>query len=125
YDRDHWERLWARTLVEHGDKVARRPPNRLLTEVAGPLPAGRALDAGCGHGAESLWLAAHGWTVTGVDFSAAALAHARDRAATADLHGITWVEGDLSAWSPAPGAYDLVLSLYVHVPGSLEARVTR
>lgn len=37
------------------------------------LPPGRALDAACGHGVDMLWLAAHGWHVTAVDFSAAAL----------------------------------------------------
>ncbi len=38
---------------------------------------------------------------------------------------IDWVEGDLSAWTPQPGRYDLVASLYVHVSGSVEAMVQR
>jgi len=80
YDRGYWEQLWAKTLREHPDKVARRPPNaHLIAEVASLRP-GRALDAGCGHGAEALWLAAHAWEVTAVDFSASALAHARSTA---------------------------------------------
>ena len=81
YDRAYWEQLWAKTLHEHPEKVARRPPNaHFVAEVAGLRP-GRALDAGCGHGAETLWLAAHGWHVTAVDFSASALAHAQSTAA--------------------------------------------
>jgi hypothetical protein len=80
YDRAHWEQLWAKTLREHPDKVAQRPPNaHFIAEVCG-LRSGRALDAGCGHGAETLWLAAHGWEVTAVDCSASALAHARSTA---------------------------------------------
>ena len=52
YDRAHWEQLWAKTLREHPDKVAQRPPNaHFIAEVCG-LRSGRALDAGCGHGAE-------------------------------------------------------------------------
>src|SRR5262250_3175307 len=84
FDQSFWEQLWSKTLREHGDMVAHRPPNAYLTAEAAGLSPGRALDAGCGHGAETLWLAAHGWHVTAVDFSASALAHAR---ATADALG--------------------------------------
>jgi 2-polyprenyl-3-methyl-5-hydroxy-6-metoxy-1,4-benzoquinol methylase len=63
HDRSHWEQLWVRTLREHADKVAGRPPNAYLLAEAAGLTAGRALDAGCGHGAETLWLAARGWQV--------------------------------------------------------------
>jgi hypothetical protein len=46
YDRAHWEQLWAKTLREHPDKVAQRPPNaHFIAEVCG-LRSGRALDAG-------------------------------------------------------------------------------
>ncbi len=128
YDRDFWERLWSQTLRERGGDVARRPPNaHLIAEVSGLRP-GLALDAGCGHGSDTLWLAARGWQVTAVDFSAAALAHARS---TADAAGgevagrVDWVEADLASWTPQPGRYDLVASLYVHVAGSVEEMVRR
>ena len=74
YDRTYWEQLWAQTLREQPDKVALRPPNSHLVAELARLPPGRSLDLGCGHGAETLWLAAHGWYVTAVDFSASALA---------------------------------------------------
>jgi hypothetical protein len=45
FDQAFWEQLWSKTLREHADKVARRPPNaHLMAEVAN-LPPGRALDA--------------------------------------------------------------------------------
>lgn len=128
FDRDSWEQRWAQVLREHPDKVASRPPNAHLLAEVGDLPPGRALDAGCGYGAEAIWLAAAGWRVTGVDFSATALDHARStaRAAGADIAERTeWVEGDLGVWTPAPGAFDLVSCLYVHVAGSVEELVTR
>ncbi|HEX4361716.1 MAG TPA: methyltransferase domain-containing protein [Pseudonocardia sp.] len=47
-----------------------RPPSTHLTEAAADLRPGVALDAGCGHGSDTLWLAARGRRVTAVDFSA-------------------------------------------------------
>lgn len=128
YDRAYWEALWAKTLREHPDKVAQRPPNaHLIAEVTGLRP-GRSLDAGCGHGAETLWLAAHGWEVTAVDFSASALAHAQSTAAALGptiAERITWVEGDLAVWTPQSAHFDLVVCLYVHVAGSVDEMVRR
>ena len=73
YDRDSWEQRWSQALRAHGDRVAQRPPNAHLTAEIGGLRPGRALDAGCGHGPDTLWLAARGWQVTAVDFAATAL----------------------------------------------------
>lgn len=128
FDRSHWERLWEKTLREHPDKVAQRPPSAHLIAAAGELPPGRALDAGCGHGAETLWLAANGWEVTALDFSASALAHGRSSAEAlgADVAArVTWLEGDLGTWAPPPDRFDLVLCLYVHVAGTVDEMVRR
>ncbi len=92
------------------------------------LRPGRALDAGCGHGADTLWLAAHGWHVTAVDFSASALAHGRSMAEAAGTdiaERIVWAEGDLATWTAPPDHFDLVVCLYVHVAGSVEEMVRR
>jgi 2-polyprenyl-3-methyl-5-hydroxy-6-metoxy-1,4-benzoquinol methylase len=128
YDRDCRERLWSGTLRERAGDVARRPPNAHLTAEARGLRPGLALDAGCGHGSDTLWLAAHGWQVTAVDFSTAALAHARStaEAAGAEVTGrVDWVEADLTSWAPQPGHYDLVACLYVHVAGSVVGEMVR
>ncbi|HTV17863.1 MAG TPA: class I SAM-dependent methyltransferase [Polyangiaceae bacterium] len=128
YDQAFWEQLWAKTLRDHPDKVASRPPNALLMAEAASLEPGRALDAGCGHGAETLWLAARGWQVTAVDFSTAALDKGRSMAesAGADIAArIEWLEGDLATWTAEPGRYDLVVCLYVHVAGSVQDMVRR
>lgn len=123
FDQTFWEQLWSKTLREDADKVARRPPNAHLMAEAADIPPGRALDAGCGHGADTLWLAAHGWQVTAVDFSPAALAQGRSmaEAAGADVAvRIDWFEGDIATWTVETGRYDLVVCLYVHVAGSVE-----
>jgi 2-polyprenyl-3-methyl-5-hydroxy-6-metoxy-1,4-benzoquinol methylase len=128
YDQHFWEQLWSRTLREHGKKVAQRLPNAHLVGELVNLPPGRALDAGCGHGGDTLWLAAHGWQVTAVDFAASALAHGRSMAETigADVSArIVWIEGDLATWTAQRGHFDLVVCLYVHVAGSVEEMVQR
>jgi 2-polyprenyl-3-methyl-5-hydroxy-6-metoxy-1,4-benzoquinol methylase len=128
YDRDFWEERWSQAVRLHGDRVAQRPPNaHLISELGGLLP-GRALDAGCGHGSDTLWLAARGWQVTAVDFAATALAYARS---TAEAIGpdvaerIDWVQADLATWTPQRDEYDLVVCLYVHVAGSVKEIVQR
>lgn len=128
FSRDAWEARWARALREHGDKIATMPPNGHLTDAVEDLRPGLALDAGCGHGSDTLWLAARGWQVTAVDFSATALTHARStaHAVGADVAArIDWVEGDLTTWTPLPSHYDLVACLYVHMAGSVEETVRR
>jgi SAM-dependent methyltransferase len=128
YDQDFWGQLWVRTLRERASDVAGRPPNAHLTTEIQDLPPGRALDAGCGQGSETLWLAAHRWQVTAVDFAAAALTHARSmaEATEAGVAGrIDWVEADLATWTPRPEHHDLVVCLYVHVVGSGREMVRR
>jgi SAM-dependent methyltransferase len=128
FDRSSWEDRWARALREHGDRAGRRAPNAHLSAAVEDLPPGSALDAGCGHGSDALWLAGRGWQVTAVDFSATALAHGRSTAEAVGEHvagRIDWIEGDLTTWAPQPERFDLVTCLYVHVAGSVEELVRR
>jgi SAM-dependent methyltransferase len=62
-------------------------PDELKSIIEGPdaLPKGRALDLGCGKGTKAIYMAAHGWQVTGVDLVPRALREARKRAAAANL----------------------------------------
>jgi SAM-dependent methyltransferase len=104
------------------------PPNPLLVQLTADLPPGRVLDAGCGHGAEAVWLAEQGWQVTAVDFSATALDFGRARAGQVGAgvaDRIEWVEADLGRWVPAAEAFDLVVSLYVHIGGSVTDALVR
>jgi SAM-dependent methyltransferase len=107
-------REWNRRHGE-GGLLFGAEPNRFLVAEVGELPPGRALDLACGSGRNAVWLAARGWTVTGVDFSGVALAQARALAAERGVE-VEWVEGDLLEWRPADGAFDLVVVLYLQVP---------
>jgi SAM-dependent methyltransferase len=128
FDRSSWERRWAQVLRESPEMVASRPPNPYLLAEVGDVQPGLALDAGCGHGSEAIWLATAGWQVTAVDFSATALDFGRSTAEAAGkdvADCIEWVEGDLGTWSPPRGRFDLVHCLYVHVAGSVVDLVRR
>jgi SAM-dependent methyltransferase len=66
---------------------------RELTEGSGALPKGRALDIGCGTGDASIYLARHGWNVTGVDFVEKALGRARAKSEAAGVR-VRFIHGD-------------------------------
>jgi SAM-dependent methyltransferase len=68
---------------------------RGLVEGAGALPAGRALDIGCGTGTHSVYLAQHGWRVTAVDVVDRALARARACAEAARV-AVDWIKADVA-----------------------------
>lgn len=114
FDKDYWQQHWQQT---HGDKpgsVAGNPPNPYLAQETAGLAPGTALDAGCGAGAEAIWLASHGWQLTAADISADALARAADRAtAGGQAESIRWVEADLTVWEPGM-RFDLVTTHYAH-----------
>lgn len=113
FDKDYWEQHWKHSsaaALEH--HLA--PANPYVVYETAELLPGRALDAGCGTGAEAIWLAAQGWRVTGADVSGAALATASHRAREAAVSGrVEWVEADLTTWNPQD-RWDLVVTSYAH-----------
>ena len=81
--------------------------------------AGRGARLGAGEGADAIWLAERGWTVTAVDVSPTALSRHRQRAEQlgTDLPGrITWIHADLTIWEPPISAFDLVTAQFLHLP---------
>jgi len=60
------------------------PELRAAVEGLEAEPPGRALDIGCGTGLNSVYLATHGWDVTGIDFAGPAIARARERLRSAN-----------------------------------------
>ncbi|MFE6861684.1 class I SAM-dependent methyltransferase [Nocardia sp. NPDC057668] len=111
FDQDFWERHWEQ---RPSGSTAALPANPYVGRETAELPPGTALDAGCGGGAEAIWLATRGWQVTAADISARALAGARERAAASGVgEDIRWVEADLSHWEP-DSRFELVMTNYAH-----------
>jgi SAM-dependent methyltransferase len=101
-----WDEMYA------GDEpIWSGRPNGALVAEAEHLPAGRALDVGCGEGADAIWLASRGWHVTALDVSLVALERARAAAADAGI-SVSWVHAGLLEGRPQAGGYDLVSVQY-------------
>ncbi|WP_405388408.1 class I SAM-dependent methyltransferase [Streptomyces sp. NBC_01102] len=101
------------------DRIWSGNPNTMLVREVEGLKPGRALDLGCGEGADAVWLARQGWTVTATDISRVALDRAAVHAADADVADrIDRQWHDLGATFPA-GEYDLVSAQFLHSMGDL------
>jgi SAM-dependent methyltransferase len=103
--------------AKYGEKAvlwSGRPNGRLVAELANLTP-GSALDVGCGEGADAIWLAQGGWTVTAVDISEVALSRAR---VVADQAGVTveWIGGDALQMVLPTGSFDLLSMQYPALP---------
>jgi len=104
----------ARYSERDGTRWSGRPNGRLLAEVA-TLKPGVALDVGCGEGADAIWLARSGWTVTAIDISDVAVSRARQAAERAGA-AVEWVCGDALQTPFAAGSFDLVSMQYPALP---------
>lgn len=94
--------------------------NAALADVVAALPAGRALDLGCGEGGDAVWLAERGWQVTAVDISATALERGAAEAERRGLRDrVVWARRDLSAEGVPSGPFELVAATFLHSPVAL------
>ena len=101
---------WDARYAERDQVWSGAPNGTLVAEFEGRA-AGRALDVGCGEGADAIWLAGRGWRVTATDISAVALDRAR-RAAQAAAVEVDWRLADIADGAPEPGGFDLVTTHY-------------
>jgi SAM-dependent methyltransferase len=75
---------------------------------SGRIKPCRAIDLGCGTGANAIYLAQQGFTVTGVDFAGAAIEKAQARAGEAGVQ-IELIVDDLTNLQQVSGTFDFLL----------------
>lgn len=86
-------------------------PVAFLREHLAELPVGAALDLAMGEGRNAVFLARHGFALTGIDSSATAVAKAKARARQEGVQ-LTAIAADLENY-PLPAAqFDVVLCFY-------------
>ena len=103
-DAADWDRRYAATEL-----VWSASPNVFVAHEVDGLAPGRALDLACGEGRNARWLAARGWQVTAVDFSAVGVEKGRRTAPEVD-----WRVGDVLT-CPLPSGLDLVVVAYLQL----------
>ena len=113
-----WDQRYAGTHFHYGTE-----PNAWLRSTAWRLPrrGGTALAVADGEGRNGVWLARQGLDTTSLDQSGAGLAKARHLAAE---HGVALrtVQADLAEWVWPMAAFDVIASIYVHLPDTLRRR---
>jgi hypothetical protein len=116
----YWDNRYAQS-----DRIWSGNPNTVLVQETTDLAPGRALDLGCGEGADAIWLARRGWHVTAIDISRTALDRAAEHATEANVADrIDWQRHDLAVSFPV-GAFDLVSAHFLHFPGMPRDQILR
>ncbi len=115
--------MWDERYEEPGYAYGERP-NDFLVEAVARLPrrGGTALCLADGEGRNGVYLAEQGFAVTSVDLSAVGLRKARALAAQRGVE-LTTVHADLADFDLGRSAWDLVVSIFVHLPEELRRRL--
>jgi SAM-dependent methyltransferase len=103
-------RLWYSILYWFSPPWDTGIPAPELVRTVAAFPPGRAIDIGCGTGTNLLYLAQHGWQVTGVDFIPRAIAKARIKL-KAFSPVLLVADGTTLKTLALPGPYDLALDI--------------
>lgn len=119
YNRKYWENMYKMPLEKIPWEI-RKAPIELQEVIAKIKTTGKALDAGCGTGNYSVFLAQNGFTVVGVDYSEEALSVARANNENTYRLPITYVHSDLTALEATLelSSFDVILDYRVfhHLP---------
>ena len=106
---------WDARYGKHDAAMWSGRPNGRLVAEAGRLAPGSAIDVGCGEGADAIWLAQQGWTVTAIDVSDVAVQRAREAAERLGV-AVEWIAGDALGTPFAAGSSDLLSLQYPALP---------
>jgi SAM-dependent methyltransferase len=116
-ERERWnhsllDATWRRTRFNE-------QPNELLVQAVHGHEPGTALDVNMGEGRNALYLAQHGWRVTGVDIADRALDFAQQRARQLGV-SLTTLEHDVNTYDWGVGQWELIVLCYADESSHVE-----
>lgn len=114
-----WDEMYAAESYIFGTE-----PNDFLAEVLTTLAPCPVLSLGEGEGRNGVWMAEHGFAVTGIDASPVGVEKAR-RLARARGVDAEFRVGDLAVLDLDPGAWPLIVSVFAHTPPEVRGHVHR
>ena len=115
-----WDERYSADELAYGEA-----PNEFLASMAGWLPtSGQALDIGAGEGRNALFLASRGLSVLAVDQSQVGMQKAQQLAQERGLK-LRVQAVDLQDFEGGEGSFDVISSIFVHLPAPLRAAVHR
>ena len=114
---DRWDSRYSGNEFFFGTE-----PNGFLASVVDRLPKGRALCIADGEGRNSVFLAAKGWECVSMDASREGNAKAARLAARQGVE-LTTVQADLRDYDMGHERWDLIVSVFCHLPPSLREDV--
>jgi len=104
-------------ITDEGDFYRKHVINPALFSLLGNVKGKLLLDAGCGEGYLSRYLAKQGAIVTGLEPAEGLINHAIEREQKEKL-GITYIKADLSKWKDKEKYFDIVVSnmVFMDIP---------
>ena len=114
-----WDQRYSSDSYAYGTK-----PNDFLMEISDKLPSGKVLCLAEGEGRNAVWLAEQGYQVTAADASQVGLQKA-DKLAKAKGVEITTVHADLAGYDIRTQKWDVIISIFCHLPPYLRQDVHR
>jgi SAM-dependent methyltransferase len=113
-----WDERYSSAELVYGEA-----PNEFLAMMADRLPmSGDALDIGAGEGRNALFLASRGLRVLAVDQSEVGMQKAQRLAQARDL-ALRTQAVDLQEFDVEDNSFDIISSIFVHLPATLRAAV--
>lgn len=111
HDEDAFDPAYWDARYGESQQIWSGEPNGALVDETAGLEPGRALDVGCGEGADAVWLARQGWRTTALDVSSVALGRARRNAEAAGVD-VEWLQAGLLDADLDAGSFQLVTAMY-------------
>ncbi len=114
-----WDQRYSQDTYAYG-----RQPNEFLVSQIHRLPKGKVLSLAEGQGRNAIYLAELGYQVTAVDSSAVAMRHTGEFAQQAGV-SVATITADLADFSIEKNQWDVILSIYCHLPSILRKKIHR